>query len=95
VKPIYLTVEITTATTGQVAFKVYDDTGSVVSGAEVNLISKAFYVNVTPQGRQEYNNVIKGITNSEGYLLFIDVQRENIDISLMLSAMILMRMWLL
>ncbi|MBI4848034.1 MAG: thrombospondin type 3 repeat-containing protein, partial [Nitrospirae bacterium] len=73
VTPVYITVEVTTATVGQVAFKVYDDTGSVVSGAEVNLISKEFYINVTPQGQQEYNSVIKGITNSEGYILFSDV----------------------
>lgn len=73
VKPVYLTVQVTTATSGQVAFKVYDDTGSVVSNAEVNLISKEFYVNVTPQGTQEYNNVIKGSTDNQGYLLFVDV----------------------
>jgi flagellar hook assembly protein FlgD/uncharacterized membrane protein len=73
VKPIYLTVEITTATTGQASFKVIDDTGAVVPGAEVNLISKDFYVNVTPNGRQEYNNVLKGATDAEGRLLFKDV----------------------
>ncbi|RLB79830.1 MAG: hypothetical protein DRH15_08370, partial [Deltaproteobacteria bacterium] len=73
IKPIYLTVEITTATSGKVAFKVYDDTGSVVPGAEVNLISKEFYVSATPQGTQEYNNVINGITDAEGYILFEDV----------------------
>ncbi len=77
VKPVYLTVQVTTATSGQVAFKVYDDTGSVVSNAEVNLISKEFYVNVTPQGtheyNHEYNNVIKGSTDNQGYLLFVDV----------------------
>ncbi|WP_218043354.1 Ig-like domain-containing protein [Oryzomonas rubra] len=72
-KPIYMTVEITTATVGQVAYKVHDDTGSVVSGAAVNLISKAFYVNVTPTGKQEYNNVIKGTTDQQGYILFNDV----------------------
>ena len=72
-RAVYLTAEVTTATVGQVAFKVHDDTGSVVSGAEVNLISKAFYVNVTPNGRQEYNNVIKGTTNQQGYILFSDV----------------------
>ena len=72
-KPVYMTVEVTTATVGQMAFKVHDDTGSVVSGAEVNLISKAFYVNVTPNGRQEYNNVLKGTTNQQGYILFNDV----------------------
>jgi flagellar hook assembly protein FlgD len=72
-KPVYMTVEVTTATVGQVAFKVHDDTGSVVSGAEVNLISKAFYVNVTPNGRQEYNNVIKGTTDQQGYILLTDV----------------------
>jgi len=73
VKPVYLTVEITTATTGQVAFKVIDDTGSVVPGAEINLISKAFYVNVTPDGSQEYNNVLKGTTDAAGLLLFTEV----------------------
>ena len=72
-KPFYMTVEVTTSTVGQVAFKVHDDTGSVVSGAEVNLISKAFYVNDTPNGRQEYNNVLKGTTNAQGYSLFSDV----------------------
>ena len=59
--PVYLTVEITSDTVGQVAFKVHDDTGSIVPGAEVNLISKEFYVNVTPQGiggiqRRHYGN---------------------------------------
>ena len=72
-KPVYMTVEVTTATVGQVSFKVHDDTGSVVSGATVNLISKAFYVNVTPSGQQEYNNVIKGTTDQQGYILFNDV----------------------
>ncbi|WP_318557046.1 Ig-like domain-containing protein [Geobacter anodireducens] len=72
-KPVYMTVEVTTSTVGQVAFKVHDDTGSVVTNAEVNLISKAFYVNVTPNGRQEYNNVLKGTTNAQGYILFSDV----------------------
>jgi flagellar hook assembly protein FlgD len=71
-KPVYMTVEVTTATAGQVAFKIHDDTGSVVSGAEVNLISKAFYVNVTPDGRQEYNNVIKGTTDQQGSIVFTD-----------------------
>ena len=71
--PVYLTVEITTESVGQVAFKVHDDTGSVVTGAEVNLISQEFYINVTPQGSQEYNDVIKGKTDGEGYILFEDV----------------------
>jgi len=73
IKTEYLTVQVTTATSGQVAFKVYDDTGSVVPNAEVNLISKEFYINVTPQGSQEYNNVIKGNTDAQGYILFEDV----------------------
>ena len=73
VKPFYMTVEVTTATVGQVEFKVHDDTGSVVPGAEVSFISKAFYVNVTPNGRQEYNNVIRMTTDPQGYALFSDV----------------------
>jgi flagellar hook assembly protein FlgD len=71
--PVYLTVEVTSATTGQAAFKVHDDTGSVVPNAEVSLITKEFYVNVTPEGTREYNNVIKGKTDSNGYILFEDV----------------------
>ena len=71
--PVYLTVEVTSATTGQAAFKVHDDAGSVVPNAEVSLITKEFYVNVTPEGTREYNNVIKGKTDSNGYILFEDV----------------------
>jgi hypothetical protein len=52
--PVYLTVEITTAAVGRVSFKVYDDAGMVVPGAEVSLISKEFYVNVT---RREGMNI--------------------------------------
>jgi flagellar hook assembly protein FlgD len=73
IMPLYLTVEHTSATTGQIAFKVYDDAGTNVSGAEVNLVSKVFYVYEGPQGRQEYNNVIKKMTNADGYVLFEDV----------------------
>ena len=71
--PVYLTVEITADVVGQVAFKVHDDTGSIVPGAEVNLISKEFHVNVTPQGEQEYNDVITATTDGDGYVLFEDV----------------------
>ncbi|MBI5100002.1 MAG: thrombospondin type 3 repeat-containing protein [Nitrospirae bacterium] len=71
--PFYITVEVTSSTTGSAAFKVYSDTGSIISGAEVNLISRAFYVNVTPQGRQEYNNVIKGTTDTGGNVVLSEV----------------------
>jgi hypothetical protein len=72
-QPVYFTVEITAATTGKVSVTVYDDTGATVNNAEVNLISKAFYVNSTPQGQQEYPNVIKGSTDTAGRLLLSDV----------------------
>ena len=69
VQNVQLTVELTAATAGKVAFTVYDDTGSLLSGAEVNLISEEMYVNKTQQGAEEYPNVIKGKTDSNGYLL--------------------------
>ncbi|MGD9732942.1 MAG: DUF1566 domain-containing protein [Desulfamplus sp.] len=71
--PLYLTVEKTTATDGEIAFKVYDDTGINVSGAEVSLISKEVYLYNGPQGKQEYNNTIKKITDADGYALFENV----------------------
>ena len=70
----YATVEIAASDVGALAIKVYDDTGSVVNGAEVSFISKAFSVNTTPDGgRQEYNNVIQGRTNAAGALPLADV----------------------
>ena len=68
-----LAVELTAATTGKAAFTVYDDTGSALSGADVSLISKEMYVNTTSQGTEEYPNVIKGKTDSNGELLLEDV----------------------
>ena len=61
VKSASAKVEIVAAETRSVAATVYDDTGSVVPGAEVNLISQAFYVSTAPDGStQEYNNVFEG-----------------------------------
>jgi len=73
VQTLELVVELTAATTGKVAFTVYDDTGSLLPGAEVNLISKEMYVNTTPQGTEEYPNVIKGKTDDDGYLLLENI----------------------
>ena len=76
VTPFYLTVDVTTSNVGQVSFKVNDDTGAVVNGAEVALISMATYSSVTPQGVTEYNNVFKvvsGATGSAGYARFTDI----------------------
>jgi hypothetical protein len=73
VTPFYLTVDVTTSSVGQVSFKVNDDTGALVSGAEVSLVSRATYSSVTPQGVQEYNNVFKAATGPNGYANFTDV----------------------
>ena len=46
--PLYLTVELTTDNVGQVAFQVHDDTGSVVTNADVSLIGEESFVTVAP-----------------------------------------------
>ena len=67
-------IEIVATETGVVAAQVHDDTGSVVSGADVALISKAFNVSTAPDGStKEYPNVIQGKTNATGQLTFNDV----------------------
>ena len=74
VKSASAEIEIVAAETGAVAVQVHDDTGSVVAGAEVSLISKAFYISTAPDGStQEYNNVIQGNTNAAGALALSDV----------------------
>ncbi|WP_319574437.1 fibronectin type III domain-containing protein [uncultured Desulfobacter sp.] len=66
----YLTAEVTAATEGQAAFVVHDDTGAIVQNAEVSLISEEFYVNETPSGTVEYNDVIQAKTDADGYVSF-------------------------
>ncbi|MDY0050741.1 MAG: hypothetical protein RBR73_08340, partial [Halothiobacillaceae bacterium] len=73
VQTVQLAVELTAATTGKVAFTVYDDTGASLSGAEVNLISHEMYVNTTPEGTKEYANVLNGKTGSDGTLLLENI----------------------
>ena len=71
---VYVTVEVTTATVGQVEFRIYNDAGAIVPNADVNLISKEVYLNVAPGGKEtEYNNVISGRTNAAGRLLLTDI----------------------
>ncbi|MBN1932552.1 MAG: hypothetical protein JW786_13195, partial [Desulfobacterales bacterium] len=71
--PIILSVAITSATEGSVAFQVYDDRAKAVADAEVNLISKVFHVYQTPDGKKEYNDIITARTDADGYVLFESV----------------------
>ncbi|MHB8762927.1 MAG: HYR domain-containing protein [Deferrisomatales bacterium] len=79
---VYLTVEVTAATTGAVAFRVFNDIGAQVPGTEVSLISQETYVTSTPQGTKEYKNVIQKVTDAVGGALFADVPVGGYDVVL-------------
>jgi uncharacterized membrane protein len=72
-KDFFLTVEVTSATTGVLAFRVSDDTANLVVGAQVSLVSKAVFTRVTPSGVQEYNQILQGQTDASGDVQFADV----------------------
>jgi hypothetical protein len=71
--PIFVDIEVVAAETGLVAAQVYDDTGQTVPEATFHLISTDFFVDSTPQGREEYNQVYTATTSPGGSVQLDDL----------------------